>query len=283
VQATRFTPSCNHGYQLCRDVYKFVGDAVAPVIDATRRDGSRPNPARDRAVECIFTRIVMWLGSVEKLDQTRDLQAIGAAARSIFEHYLDLEWLARSADPGDVERFLAFADVDRYWAASKVIRHKSETQNSKVDTSSYESFMRQADAGQESVPARVVRLWGADVSGAPRWPREHWSGVRNLRERARRLGPEFEDTYVQMYPILCALIHPGPTPLRGDLTWLEAQVGYGYFYAFHHAWRGTTLTIETLGLVEGIPQLEPFMRNLAEWIEESRQALPAFAKSNSPT
>src|SRR5687768_818290 len=95
---TRVTESCNHSYQLTQDVRKFMQEAVAPAIDAHNADRSRPTRKRDRAIECVYVRIATWLMTFEKLNATRDVQAVGTGARCVFEHYIDLCWLHKFPD-----------------------------------------------------------------------------------------------------------------------------------------------------------------------------------------
>lgn len=267
---TRRTAACNHAYQLCRDVLDFAERALVPAIVGVHNDSKRPNRKRDRAVECVYTRVLMWLKSVEKLNQTRDMQGVGTAARSIFEHYLDLKWFQSFPEDLDLDRFWAFPEVERYWAAKKAVEHKAASTASQLNDLPYQEFVKRADAGSEPVPAKVARLWGVNNKNQPRWPRDHWTGVRSLRQRAAKLGPEFEDTYVQIYPTLCTLIHPTPTPLVGDFEWMETQVGFGYFHTFRHAWASTQVSIELLGI--DVPHLEPFQHQLTKWMEEAAAA-----------
>jgi hypothetical protein len=205
----------------------------------------------------------------EKLNATRDVQAVGTGARCVFEHYLDLCWLHRFPDEIYLERFWAYPDVDRYWAAKKLVDHKLANPTSKVDSAGRQQFMQRLDAKKEPIAAIVSRLWGTTNDGKPRWPKSHWTGVRNLRDRARTLGAEYEDTYLQIYPVLCALVHPGATPFAGSFEWMEIQIGYGYFYMFHHAWRATEMTIEMLGIAPQIPQLNDFRFCLMKWLEQA--------------
>jgi hypothetical protein len=274
MPVTRVTESCNHSHQLTQDVRSFMQQCVAPAITAHNADSTRPSRKRDKAIECVYTRIATWLLTFEKLNAPRDMQAIGTGARCVFEHYLDLRWFERFPDECYMDRYWAFPDVDRYWAAKRAVDHKLATPASRIDVTHRQQFMDRLDAKNksETIPALVSRLWGTTKDGKPRWPKDHWTGMGNLRERAKALGPGYEDTYVQIYPTLCALVHPGATPYLGDFEWLEVQVGYGYFYTFHHAWEATELTIDLLGIEQHVPQLDAFRFNLMKWLEEAQAA-----------
>lgn len=271
---TSATPSCNHSYQLTQDLLLFVQGSVAPAILAQSKPSGDGSRMRDRAIEDVYVRIVLWLKSLKKLNETTDLQAIGTGARSVFEQYLDLVWLEKFNNEEQLNRFWAFPDVDRYAAAMKVVQHIAKSPGSKVSAGIYQRCMGELDAKHQTVPALVTRLWGESQPGKPKWPL-HWTGKNNLRERAAMLGPKYEDTYVEIYPTLCALVHPSPTPFAGDFRWLEVQVGYAYFYAFKHALEATELVIRALGVAEAIPNLTAFRRDITQWMVEARTSFPA--------
>jgi hypothetical protein len=272
---TSVTAACNHAYQLCQDVRQFIEKALAPAIDELdRKDPSAVRRKRDRAIECVFARIVNWLQSFEKLNQTLDMQAVGTGARCVFEHYLDLRWFEKFPDEFYLDRFWAFPEVDRYRAAKRLVDYKVEHPDSKIDDSVYRRFLARMDSAKEPLVSKVQSLWGDDQAQKPRWPRDHWSGEGNLRQRAKKLGRDCEDTYIQMYPTLCALVHPGATPMVGDFEWREKQIGYGYFYTFHHSWLASQLVINLLKIDRLIPQLEPFRVSLCQWLEESYATYP---------
>src|SRR5205085_2996120 len=127
-----------------------------------------------------------------------------------------------------------FVDVDRYHAAKKVVDHKRRHPDSTVHAEPHQRKMDRLDA-KELMEERVARVWGTDDKGKARWPRDHWTGVRSLRDRAQTIGMDCEDAYVEIYPTLCALIHSGPSPEHGDLEWFEKQVAFGYYFTFRHA------------------------------------------------
>src|SRR4051794_19859346 len=114
---SRLKPYCDHMYDLVQRVRQFVEGAVAPAVDAELRDRPTATRKRDNAIQITFTRILRWLITFERLNQTHDVQAVGAGARGIFEHYLDLKWFELKPDEIYLERFWAYPDVDRYLAA----------------------------------------------------------------------------------------------------------------------------------------------------------------------
>ena len=270
---TPYTTYCNHVYQLTQDVRKFIVEAVAPAIDAQCKDNPAADPRHYRVLLYPFTRIMRWLITFERLNNTHDMQAIGTGARCIFEHYLDLRWLQKFPDETWFVHFREFPDVDRYMAAKRVVDHKRTSPASQIDIAPHQAFMQRMDAA-EPMSARVLRTWGADSKGNPRWPRDHWTGEGNLRERAKKIAPECEDAYVQIYPTLCALIHPGPTPEHGDFAWPEKQVAFGYFYAFMHSREATLVICDVLAIRQQVKGFDLRMRQLDQWAEDAMRNLP---------
>ncbi len=270
---TPCTTYCNHVYQLTQDVRKFIVEGVAPAIDAQCKDNPAADPRHYRVLLYPFTRITRWLITFERLNNSHDMQAIGTGARCIFEHYLDLRWLQKFPDETWFVRFREFPDVDRYMAAKRVVDHRTANPASQIDIAPHQAFMRRMDT-TEPMATRVLRTWGADSKGNPRWPRDHWTGEGNLRERAKKIAPECEDGYVQIYPTLCALVHPGPTPAHGDFTWLEKQVAFGYFYAFLYARNATEVTCDIFGIKSPVLRNEYNLQRLDQWAAEAMSKLP---------
>lgn len=270
---TLYTTYCNHTYQLTQDVLKLITQAVAPAIDAKCKDNPAADPKHYRVIQYPFMRILRWLLTLEKLNQTHNLQAIGAAARAIFEHYLDLRWLQKFPDETWFARFREFPDVDRYMAAKRVVDHKAANSASQIDIMPHQGFMQRMDA-VEPISARILRVWGLDKKGKPRKRLEHWTGEGNLWERATKIGPDCEDSYVQIYPTLCALVHSGPTPEHGDFAWLEKQTGFGYFYAFLYARNATEVMCDLLGFEPPILKYEYSFQRLDQWAAEAMGKLP---------
>ena len=270
---TRYTTYCTHVHQLTQDVRKMITDVIVPAAEARCRDNPAAEPAHYRVIHYPFLRIVRWLTTFERVNQTNDMQAIGAGARGVFEHYIDLQWLERFPDEIWFERFRIFVDVDRYVAARKVVDHKHKHPDSKVHAEPHQRMMDRLDA-KEPMDARVARVWGSDAKGNARWPRDHWTGMRSLRERAREIGMDCEDAYVQFYPTLCALIHSGPSPEHGNFEWFETQVAFGYYFTFRHAKMAAETFSNLLDLRPLMPTFDERMRELERWADTAADHNP---------
>ena len=213
--------------------------------------------------------------SLERLNQTHDLQAVGTSARAIFEHYLDLKWLQTFPEEEWFRRFREFVDVESYLAAKKVVDHKRLNATSKINNRIYNESLERIQRMDSAEPmcARVLRVW-RDKRGEPQWPRGHWTGEGNLRERAKAIGPEYEDGYIEIYPTLCALVHAGPSPEHGDGAWREKLAGFGYFYSFLYAKRATETIMEMLDIDEPVLRYEYSMQSLDRWATEAIGMMP---------
>lgn len=277
---TEFSEYCGHMYRLVQRLLDFVDGAVIPTIDAQVRTRPVCMRRRDNAIQITFVRIVRWLKTLARLNSSHDVQAVGAGARGVFELYLDLRWFERFPQPEYVERFCAYPDVAMYLADLKVVEHKAKNPTSSVDTARQQAFMTSMDARPNgTMEQRVGDLWGRNAEGEPRWPRSHWTGKGNLPQRAKELGLDCEDAYVQLYPTLCALVHPGPAPevreSLSDFVWLEEQIGFGYLHTFENALAAAILTCDLLGVRQHVEGFDGAMRQFAEWKKEAMKTRPA--------
>ncbi|MEX2216906.1 MAG: DUF5677 domain-containing protein [Phycisphaeraceae bacterium] len=269
---TPYTQFCNHLYQLTRDVRSFIVQDVSTAVDRICKDNPDADPTQYRVRHYPFIRILKWLYTFEKLNETRDYQGVGAGARAIFENYVDLRWLEKFPQDDSYQRFRAFPDVNRYMAADKVVSHKRKNPSSNLDATPHERFMKQMDAS-DPTENLVVRLWGINDKGKPSWP-VHWTGVSSLRGRAERIGPDCEDAYVQIYPTLSALTHCGPTPEHGNLAWLEKQAAFGYFFAFKFALDAAILFAKLFDVHASIPHFDEKVAQLLRWTDEAFAQIP---------
>lgn len=274
---TRFTEVTSHHYQLIQDVRKFSNEYVQPVIDQLRHDKTRTNVNRDVAVSFAYFRLVAWMQSFEHLNHPYDVQAVTTGARALFEQHLDLVWFkVFASDPKWVDRYWAYSDVHRYQTAQKVLKHKQDHPASSIDPKVYQDWINHCDK-TEPMEQKVQKLWGTDKKGKTIWPKHHWTGIGDLRVRAEKLGPEYEDEYVKFYAILSALVHPGPTMLGYDLERLEISVAFAYFHAFRHSYNSMLLLCELLTIEHLIPQLDAFKHTILKYINDAASTYPKEA------
>lgn len=278
MSETPLTTYCNHMYDLVQRVRHIILDDVVPVSEEQLRQRPRESRKRDNAIQITFMRIIRWLMTFEKLNSTHDIQAVGAGARGVFEHYLDLRLFERMPGEKYLDRFWAFPDVDRYRAAKKMVERKRADPDCKLDVTPQEQWMKQKDT-PVPLAEKVAKLWGTHPkTGKPLWPGDHWSGEGKLPQRTKLLGADCEDMYVQIYSTLCALVHPGPTPVVGqkmdDFNWIEQQIAYGYFLTFMNARSSMILTCDLLKIREHVKRLDSRLQQLDRWTEEAKRHLP---------
>jgi hypothetical protein len=134
-------------------------------------------------------------------------QGIAMVARCMFELSVDIELIDHVADA--IEKIYAFSDAERLRSARDVVALASAGKTSD-DVSHEKAFIASKGA---SIDKRCHALW-------PNTRRvTHWSEM-NLRDRAKRLGPPFEEMYETRYAQLSWHTHPG---LAGVIN-LDASV-----------------------------------------------------------
>jgi len=274
MPVTPYTTLCNHGYQLAKDLLFFINKDVLPAIDDQCKNNPNADPKRYNVLNIPFIRIVKWLHTFAKLNESRDFQAVGVGTRSIFENYLDIVWLEMFQEDCWYERFREFANVNRYAAANNVVRHKQNNSASQIDSAAHVQWMKNFDT-QESIAARIKRVWGKenDINGKQWWP-EHWTGVGKIRHRASKLSPEFEDAYVQIYPTLCALTHSGPTSELGGIDWWELQLSFAFIYGFKYAFEATQVILRMHNAESYVPDYRQKVAQLRQFTCEALSNMP---------
>jgi hypothetical protein len=232
----------------------------------------------------VFIRIIRWLHSFENLNGDMHVQAIGAGARSIYELYIDLRWFKSQPDEKYLDRFREYTDVDRYLSARKVIDRKKKPVSQLTDddirpmletmTSLDE---KAAKRGFASMGDLVIKFWGSNGEGKPKWPR-HWSGVDRLDARTETIGAACADQHSFIYPMLCALVHPGPTPevgmQLGDPAWRERLVAFSLGQTYRLARCSTDLFIDLVELRAHLNGYDAACRQLDIWEQDAYREMP---------
>ncbi|MEA2708186.1 MAG: hypothetical protein QOF78_787 [Phycisphaerales bacterium] len=215
-----------------------------------------------------------------------DVQAVGAGARAIYELYLDLRWFKSKPDEVYLHRFREYSDVDRYMTGKKVVDRRGDS-NSLLTDADIQPIIAGLQAldekarrkGHASMRDLVLKFWGANGVDEPKWP-SHWSGEGNLRSRAKAIGPECLDEYYQIYPTLCALVHPGPTPEVGlglsDPLWRESLVSFSYGHAYRLARSATDIFIDLVEVRHHLKGYDAAVRQLDIWEQDAKRTMPAW-------
>lgn len=166
--------------------------------------GQLSKTSREDRVYGLYLRARANVQSLLSLKQAMDFQAIIMLARNLFELSVDVKLL--DVIQNSVEKFAAFAEVEKLRAAEKIVAFKTKHPASKVDTAIVSSFIANEKA---SIDAQRVALWPETKSSKQHSkgkPLTHWSGM-NLKERTAKLGHPFDELYEVKYPQMSWYTH----------------------------------------------------------------------------
>ncbi|HZZ43380.1 MAG TPA: DUF5677 domain-containing protein [Tepidisphaeraceae bacterium] len=262
---TPYTECCNRYVHLISDIYQYFGNVFEPKVMALRNDSSRKNRAHDAAVGATVIQTYLWLGSLSRMNQIRDFLAIAAASRSLFEQHLDIAWLKTFDDPIWATRYWAYPAANRHTVANKVISHKAKTSTSTIDPRHHIEWVKN---NPDADPLKM-KHW-TDGNGNPRNPGHHWTGIGDLRQRAKALGPRYEDTYLQLYPILSWLVHAGPTAIcQGDIEEIEKHIAFALSTGVIQVNGIMLLATDILAIEDGLDELVDFVQGINEKLDDA--------------
>lgn len=227
---------------------------------------------KEEAILGIFYRMHALTSSLTRLNNKLDFNAVATIARTIFELLLDIKILTSpSLSPNELERFRAFAEIERFQKANKLL--KLQAQNPGLEKNSYfqggcrEQFV-EARGKRASVESKVISLWGKNKNGDPKWP-DHWTGS-SIRDRAKLFGPVYEQEYLEIYSLLSWYVHSGNASYAGfSKSTLEGVYGISMDISRNLYIETLLLCAKTFSLshaVEGFSQVVDFLKNAPEQI-----------------
>lgn len=210
-----------------RDLAERVNPAVLPGIAVTKS-------LRTRILFDVWSRMVLWMRSVGRLNNTEDFQAILAGNRALFELLIDMVLLHREATEDAAMRYWQWANSERMRLYETVARYYEER------ALPVPAMYRSGEAEQGELRllyARIRREHWPDRGG--RHP-ARWTGRGTLLEDARHadelfgtevtavLGVGLTEFYASEYRMLSWHVHGGIAG-TDDLTWrhIESLVGRG--------------------------------------------------------
>jgi|HubBroStandDraft_6_1064221.scaffolds.fasta_scaffold00142_14 hypothetical protein len=159
-------------------------------------------PSPSRREQCFigtYRRSAGNIVTLQELKSAKHFQAIVMLARTLFELAVDIRLLGRLSD--GCLKMLEFVDAEKLRCARKVLTFKKAYPDSKIDISPYAAFI---SSNEQRIEATRRTLWQS--SATP----QHWSGMK-MSERAKLLGPLFEEIYEVHYPYLSWQVHSGLT------------------------------------------------------------------------
>jgi hypothetical protein len=126
-----------------------------------------------------------------------------------------------------VEKYCEFVEVERFRYGRNLIDfNDSHPEIAKGDDQIIREFVCQPER-EKRVKETILKLWGRTGKEKIKSPK-HWTG-KSVIERARALGPEYEQLYIQAYPRLSWYIHTGSPGYRGiDAEALESTIALAH-------------------------------------------------------
>ena len=233
----------------------FAETMIIPVIK-----GQLKLSDRELAAVGTYYRSFAWIQSLVCLNSRIHFQAVAAAARSLYELQLDLRLIVSDSDGDLVQKFHAFVDVERYRSAKNLVDFVDANPSSSLDIDHQRRLVEIPGKGQ-AIDDLVEKHWGQTKAGTPNRP-SHWSGL-DRRSIAKKLGPKYEEKYVDTYSYLSWYSHSGSTGYAGlGVEALESGFGRCHSIAQESFIDSTLALSEVLPLRQGIENLFKIIEDL---------------------
>lgn len=185
-------------------LHDLIENTVCPVIL-----GQLVKSDFEQAVAGTYYRIALLVRGVASLSDPAHFQIANSVARTIFELVVDLKLL--TSDRTLAAKFFAFARVVKFRKAEQLVRFLND--NPSVDQVPHQDAISFAsDTRRQEVKRECIKFWGINSNNLPNWP-EHWSG-RNIADRARQAGLEFEEMYRSQFFLQSQYVHADPAGIQ---------------------------------------------------------------------
>ncbi len=235
---------------------------------------------KEEIVIAIYRSIHCWLKTVTTLNNTIHVQALAAAARSIFEQLLDLKLIVDDQIDNAIEKFEAFKEIEKLRRAKRFLNFSKK--HPEVKTRPHGRMIEYAsDKNVEERVAHLRKLW-SDSSGVL----PHWSGL-NIEQRAREAGVSYEIFYNESFILLSWYIHAGQVGTRG-MTKVGLELVYGESMRLIHEMfiDVVLLTAKALKLDKGIEGFKDLVQELGmipgfAILEEEKKYFNKLKKASS--
>jgi len=168
------------------------------------------NPTnKEKAIIGIFFRIQAWMATLNSMNKTVHFQGVASAARSLFELLLDILIIKKDSTGIEAEKYLFFPEIEKFKVAKRIVEFVDNNASSQINVDIYRKYINDKQK-TKNIYQNLRNLWSIKQSkGIKSFP-NHWSG-KNLRQRARDIGPEYEEIYLDTYPKLSWSVHAGAT------------------------------------------------------------------------
>ena len=193
-------------------VFDFADKVMIPLLFPLRKE---------QALMITYFRMFLWIHSITLLKEFRDFQVVVAAARAIFELFMDLNLLIGNKIDKTIDKFYAFYDIEKLRIAKELIEFLEKHPNVEIKAKAHKELL--SDAHQVNTIGKLKSKYWSTCKKIT-----HWSGL-SIKKRAELLGDEFETIYYRAYPIMSWYIHAGPS---GHIN-MEEQT-FRIIFARHH-------------------------------------------------
>ena len=253
-------------FQGTDSIRHFVVSVMEPVLT-----GQLGLDDRQTAIVGTYYRIVGWLKALGELNAPSHYQAVASGARSIFELLLDIKLIQSDATGELVKRFHTFPEIEKYRAAHKLVSYCDRTNNSRIECKNQRKFVDGA-AKEATIESLIIQHWGRTKDGKPRWP-DHWSGL-SVAQRAEKLGPKYEERYIEFYPFLSWHIHSGSTGYAGlEPETLEKAFGLMHSMIQQVVVEATKICAEEMKIDKVDNLAKPFKPTIDDLLESTDEIL----------
>jgi hypothetical protein len=259
----------------------FAQEVIIPVLR-----GQIALKDHELAVTGTYYRMCLWIQSLVRMNSRIHYQGAASAARSLFELLLDVKLLAGDSDGSMTAKFHAFPTLDRFRVASQVVEYNDAQGDGTIEDTHQRNLVN--TAGQKQAIAQLaIQHWGTNKTGKPQRP-SHWSGLK-IKERAIRLGPRYEQLYVESYPLMSWSVHAGSGGYAGlDADAIESCFGFSHSIAQRCFLEATELTAAVMHIKEAVEgfgdifedlRLTPgkvIVKEQARVIDEAREKIKGY-------
>lgn len=157
----------------------------------------------------LYNRLFLWVDSLSKLNNRNCYFTVIAIERAAFELMIDIVLLEKKLVSDVDMKIETYTRMSRYRNAEKIVKYVQSHPDAifheyEIAKQYYDSIKRDE---YEKAVAKV--FWKKNKK--PRKCVDHWSGIDNLRDRAKAIGKKYEELYLQIYPNAGFIMHSDPT------------------------------------------------------------------------
>ncbi len=199
-----------------------LDQSIVPVVQ-----GMMSRTEFEDAIAGVLFRISAWFKSLTKLNHPIDIQAVFAGARSTFELAIDIKLLVKVPSLGP--NFHAFVFVERFRAAKGLVDFLANVPGGTSKANVERAFVNNpANQSKLETLCKTFNWWDS-AKAKPKYPK-HWSG-KDMAQRAKDAGTQYEELYRSYYPLLSWNIHAGAVGL-GGISRTGIESGFGVAHGF---------------------------------------------------